>query len=59
MPDTAPLNVTIKKELKENAEAILHENGVSPEQALTFLYKNIVAKDFDVVGIRVPNKTNT
>lgn len=59
MPDTVPLTVTIKKELKENAEDILRENGVSPEEALTFLYRNIVARNFDLVGINLPDQNST
>jgi len=59
MQSAVPLNATINKELKQDAEAILRENGVAPEEALTFLYQNIVAKNFDLVGINVPNQNIT
>jgi len=41
MQSTVPLNVAIKEELKQNAEAILSENGVYSEEALTFLHMGL------------------
>ena len=36
MQSTVPLNATVNKKLKQDAEAILRENGISPEEALSF-----------------------
>jgi len=58
MQPTLPFNDTINKGLKQNAEALLFENGVSPEEALTFLYQNIAVRDFDIIGIETPNQNN-
>lgn len=59
MQSTVPLNATINKKLKQGAEDILRENGISPEEALTFLYRNIVARNFDLVGMNLPKQNNT
>ena len=45
MQSTVPLNATLNKKLKQGAEAILRKNGVPPEETLTFLYQNIIARN--------------
>ncbi len=59
MTDLVPLNVSIDKELKEEAEAILAEHGISAESALTFLYQSIVDRHFDSVGIDLSKQGNS
>ena len=44
MSATTPVYARIDSNLKENAEAILHQLGISPASAIQMLYSQIVLK---------------
>ncbi|WP_312540726.1 type II toxin-antitoxin system RelB/DinJ family antitoxin [Enterococcus sp.] len=47
------IQIGIDKELKENAELVLEELGLTPTTAITILYKQVVARGEFPVAIKL------
>ena len=59
MAKTSALYVRIDTELKENAEDILSQPGISPSSAIQMLYSQIVLKNGMPFEHRLPSKKLT
>jgi DNA-damage-inducible protein J len=55
MTKSAFVRARVEPELKEEAETILHELGISPTQAVTMLYKYVAHEHKWPTTIKIPN----
>ena len=55
MSRTAFIRARVEPELKENAEHVLHEIGITPTQAITMLYKRISHDQEWPLELKMPN----
>lgn len=55
MSRTAFIRVRVEPELKENAEQVLDEIGITPTQAITMLYKRIARDHEWPLELKIPN----
>lgn len=53
---TVFIRARIEPELKNEAETVLHELGITPTQAIKMLYRRIVRDHEWPLELRVPNK---
>ena len=56
MSKSAFIRVRVEQDLKAEAEQILHELGITPSQAITMLYKNIMREHAWPLKLKIPNK---
>ena len=59
MANTSAVYARIDTELKENAEGILSQLGISPSSAIQMLYSQIVLKKGMPFELRLPSKKPT
>jgi DNA-damage-inducible protein J len=57
MRKSAQIRARIEPEVKEEAEAILEELGISPTVAITMLYKQIIHQQGLPFTVAMPNET--
>jgi DNA-damage-inducible protein J len=57
MPKSSSIHARIKRDLKEEAEAILKELGLNASQAITLFYQQIKLTRGLPFVLRVPNET--
>ena len=57
MSKTAVVRARIEPDLKENAERILSEVGLTPSTAVGILYRHIVREKGFPISLKVPNAT--
>ncbi len=55
MSKTAFIRARVEPELKENAEHVLDEIGITPTQAITMLYKRIARDQEWPLELKIPN----
>ncbi len=55
MPKTAYLNTRLEPELKAKAEAVFNKLGVSPSEAITMFYSQVVLHEGFPFPLRIPN----
>ena len=56
MPKKASLNIKIEPEVKEKAEQVLKEIGMSPTEAINLFYKQITLNKSFLLEIKLPLK---
>ena len=55
MPKSAMIRARVEPELKERAEAMLEELGLSPTTAITLFYRQVVQSQGLPFRVRIPN----
>jgi DNA-damage-inducible protein J len=56
MKKSAFVRARIEPNLKQQAENILHELGISPTQAVTMLYKHVAREHNWPIDLKIPNQ---
>jgi DNA-damage-inducible protein J len=56
MPKTVTLTIQIDPELKEQTERLLYEMGLTPSQAITLFFRQIVSQRAIPFAISLPNE---
>ena len=57
MPKTAMVRARIEPDLKNKAENVLHDLGLSPTQAITLFYRQVELRKGLPFNVVKPNKT--
>lgn len=55
MSKSETIRARVEPDVKEEAEAVLHELGLSPSQALTLFYRQIALRRGLPFDVRIPN----
>ena len=55
MIKSSVVKAKIEPYLKKKAETVLHKLGITPDQAVTMLYKQIVQNHVWPIGLKIPN----
>jgi len=58
MPKTASLSIRLDPVLKKQSEEVLNEMGLTPSQAITLLYKQIIFQRRLPFEIQLPHEPN-